>query len=142
MTAATEREQLLSQFALNGECWDWQGPIDRDGYGRLSGRKRPLAHRVAYATLVAPIPANYELDHRCRNRRCINPAHLEPVTKYENWRRGQAVTRLNADATHCKHGHSFNEANTYIHKGRRQCRACNRRSVHEYKLRTRNRRPA
>ena len=79
-------------------CWIWTGTRTRDGgYGqiRLPGLYAPLigpmrlAHRVAYELLVGPIPAGLVLDHLCRNRRCVNPAHLEPVTQRVNIQRGE-----------------------------------------------------
>lgn len=102
------------------ECWEWCGCVMRNGYGqfRHEGRVQP-AHRVAWDLLRGPIPDGLHVDHLCRNRRCVNPAHLEPVTQAENNRRVAALR------THCKHGHPFDERNTYVYRdGRRKCRAC------------------
>lgn len=65
-------------------CWNWTGRTDpRIGYGCLErffkGKKYILAHRLAYALMVGDIPENFTIDHLCRNRRCVNPAHLEAV---------------------------------------------------------------
>lgn len=73
-------------------CWEWQGELNRNGYGRVwvNGR-RLMAHRVAYQLLVGEIPEGLVLDHLCKVRRCCNPDHLEPVTVRENTLRGDAV---------------------------------------------------
>ena len=106
-------------------CWLWTAATQSDGYGQfwLSPRVQ-LAHRVAYELLVGPIPEGLELDHvRARgriHRHCVNPAHLEPVTKLENQARGKKATK-----THCKRGHEFTPENTYRRpRGGRACRTC------------------
>lgn len=116
-------------------CRIWGGWIDADGYGRRDDAK--LAHRAAYEAEVAPVPSGMELDHLCRNRACVEPSHLEPVTHAENMRRAFA------GYTHCKQGHEFTPENTYIRPtsekgGVRQCRACNREAVARYKNRKRS----
>ena len=70
-------------------CWEWTGGRSSAGYGYITagGRKQPV-HRVVYELLVGPIPEGLALDHLCRNVRCVNPDHLEPVTWRENVRRG------------------------------------------------------
>lgn len=73
------------------ECWVWCARTNRNGYGRLRvGGRELMAHRLAYEALVGPIPEGLVLDHLCRVRLCINPAHLEPVTVRENTLRGEA----------------------------------------------------
>lgn len=74
-----------------GECWIWVARLNRNGYGRLHHEGfEKMAHRVCYETFVGPIPEGLLLDHRCRNRCCVNPAHLEPVTHQVNTLRGEA----------------------------------------------------
>jgi hypothetical protein len=111
-------------------CWLWAGPISERGYGYVStgsrrtrnkGYKR--AHRIAYLLFVGPIPDGLQLDHLCRVRHCVNPGHLEPVTREENQRRGLSGNLT----THCPHGHGYTPENTRISRsGRRNCRACQR----------------
>ena len=103
-------------------CWMWSGPVDRVGYGSIQRRGITMrAHRAVYEDLVGPVPAGLELDHLCRNKACVNPAHLEPVTHSENLRRHYATV------TSCPQGHVYDEANTYRDTaGKRRCRACMR----------------
>ena len=69
-------------------CWEWIGPLNRKGYGFVQiDRVKKNAHRAVYEHLVGPLPRNLHLDHLCRNKRCVNPAHMEPVSAAENNRR-------------------------------------------------------
>ena len=117
--------RLESRSRLTPEgCWEWFGAKSPAGYGTISwlGRDRPT-HRVAYELLVGPVPDGLQLDHLCRNRACLNPEHLEPVTNRENTRRGL----LGVLKTHCKHGHEYTTENTRITpEGKRVCRICHR----------------
>lgn len=80
-------------------CWIWQRLVDKHGYGQLrEGGKGYLAHRYYYERVIGPIPEGMQLDHLCRNRKCVNPDHLEPVTNTENQRRGRAVKFTMEDA--------------------------------------------
>ena len=76
---------MLNHKKVNG-CWMWQGWTRPDGYGMLAfGSGRPsYAHRIAYTELVGPIPPGLTVDHLCRNKSCVNPAHLEVVTRAVN----------------------------------------------------------
>lgn len=112
----SQRLAESSRGRTGDECWPWAGYIDAGGYGRLGVG---WAHRLTYELEVGPIPPGWQVDHLCRRRDCVNPAHLEAVTQGENLRRqADAVTR-------CRRGHEFTDENTYRSKsGRRTCRAC------------------
>jgi hypothetical protein len=114
-----------------GHCWTWQASQMASGYSQFhvkltSGRwSSTVAHRIAYELAVGPIPGEMVLDHLCRNRACVNPAHLELVTDLVNILRGNGWSGRNARKTHCPRGHEYNEKNTYLGKRQmRQCRAC------------------
>ena len=107
-------------------CWGWTAFYGAHGYGqvRWNGTTR-RSHRVAYELLRGPIPTGLTLDHLCRNRLCVRPLHLEPVTNKENILRGDGLTARQARQTHCMYGHLFDEANTQIdYRGGRRCRTC------------------
>ena len=111
-----------------GPCWMWLGAPKQEGYGDfLLHGKVEYAHRVAYEWLVRPIPDGLQIDHLCRVRICVNPAHLEPVPSRVNTMRGdnpRLTSERGRSKTHCDHGHEFTEANTYWHEGHRKCKAC------------------
>lgn len=119
-------ERFWSKVDKN-DCWYWTAARGRDGYGRfyLGGHTRQ-AHRVAYELEVGPIPDGLQLDHLCRVRHCVNPAHLEPVTSRENTLRGTAPNIRAAQINLCARGHDFTPDNTYVRPDGtgRQCRAC------------------
>ena len=118
-------------------CWEWTGATARGGYGqiRLAGRM-VYVHRVAYEIWLGPVPGSaagamrgdgLDVDHLCRNRLCVNPAHLEAVTSWVNNVRSLSPSAVNAAKTHCIRQHKFSEMNTYVRAdGSRDCRPCRR----------------
>lgn len=115
-------------------CWEWTAQIGHHGYARFQfAGKSTRAHRFAYEKLVGAILDGLVIDHTCRVRHCVNPAHLEPVTNAENLRRGGHYGR---DKTHCAQGHPFDGENTGVDNlGRRFCRECHRAANRAWKAR-------
>jgi hypothetical protein len=109
-------------------CWRWTSNHWALGYGAFNiGKKNHAAPRVAYELAVGPIPEGMSLDHLCRVRNCVNPAHLEPVTHRENVLRGTSPAAIHALKTHCPAGHEYSADNLvkwHLARGRRVCRIC------------------
>ncbi len=110
----------------NSGCWLWTGSISPNGYAVFwyRNKKNWTGHRYAYTSFKGPVPTGLDLDHKCRVRRCVNPDHLEPVTRLENLIRGD--TKIGrSKRPHCPHGHEWNEKTTRINRdGSRHCREC------------------
>lgn len=107
----------------SNQCWPWKKP-QSTGYGQFWIDGKPIgAHRVAYELSKGTIPEGLQIDHLFRNRACINPAHLEPVTCQVNLLRGETKAAYNAAKTHCKRGHAFSEHGQPQKRGK-ECRTC------------------
>jgi hypothetical protein len=117
--------RLVEKIQVGDGCWPWLAHVGPDGYGRFRWQNRQrVAHRVVYELLVGSVPAGLQLDHLCRNRSCVRPDHLEPVTARENVRRSPIHV---ANRTHCPQGHPYDEVNTFIRSdGARVCKTCER----------------
>ncbi len=123
-------------------CWPWRGWVNDGGYGIVATTRRRQAihiraHRLAYELVHrVPIPSELTIDHLCRVRHCVNPAHLEAVTKGVNVLRGATTAARHACATVCPRGHAFDATNTYWKPGgARGCRECRRVQCREYQAR-------
>lgn len=136
-------ERFESKVVRGPGCWTWTAAhFKKTGYALIcmkdprDGVWRPtVAHRVSYELFVGPIPEGKVLDHLCRNRGCVNPAHLDLVQQQENVRRGMAPSAISHRTNRCQRGHEFTPENTYvrIRNGRvkRDCRECARRRERE-----------
>jgi hypothetical protein len=131
----------------NSGCWLWTGNAIPAGYGQFrvgsmadGSRRYVMAHRFSFEAAKGAIPKGMCLDHLCRMPLCVNPDHLEPVTRGENVRRGltgnpetNGGARHNRSKTHCPKGHPYNPENTYVNRlGHRSCRACQRAAQLRY----------
>lgn len=116
-----------------GFCWDWKGSLTYQGYGQFSVNrsKTVRAHRFAYELLVGEIPRGLVIDHLCRNRACVNPDHLLPVTSKHNVLVGFGPTAVNARRTHCTKGHPLVVSEKKDRN--RTCVTCNLQYSREWK---------
>ena len=105
-------------------CWNWQGYLQR-GYALFSLNGRTVqVHRAIYTAVNGAIPNGLTIDHLCRNKGCVNPDHMEPVTVKVNVLRGNTITAKNAAKTHCFRGHPLSGDNLNLYRGLRVCRKC------------------
>lgn len=114
-------------------CWTWQAFCYK-GYGRLSHKdfKTEKAHRIVYQLLRGVISDDLTIDHLCKNKSCVNPEHLEPVTFLENISRSPTLGVVNRAKTHCPYGHEYTPENIYRWRGRRICKECGGYSLVEH----------
>lgn len=122
--AAGRRRVPWHRIQVTAGCWLWTGPVWK-GYGHSGGT---TAHPHVWLALGRTIPAGLELDHLCRKPLCVNPDHLEPVTRAENARR-RALALVS-----CVNGHDYTPENIYVRPdGTRDCRVCIRARVAKYR---------
>ena len=131
MPTTTLPTRISDKINFTDSCWLWKASKTGSGYGKVwyAGRLQQ-AHRVVYELLNGEIPAGLDLDHvkarGCTSRLCVWPEHLEPVTRRVNLLRGDTLARKHQEVVSCPQGHAYDEENTAMKNGTRQCRKCAR----------------
>lgn len=126
------RKRFFQRINIEDGCWIWKGVITPRGYAsfyyQINGVNKIIScHRAAYMDFIGSIPAGLTLDHLCRNKSCVNPSHLEPVTMRENILRSESPPARNHRKVFCQKQHEFSPQNTYVRDdGQRECRICKR----------------
>ncbi len=132
---AAMRERFVAKIDPTGNrgCWEWTASLSPKGYGKFrAGKKTMQAHRVSFALAGNTVPEGLQIDHVCRNRKCVNPEHLEAVTGKVNTMRGDTIPARHAARTHCLHGHELTESNLVPSCPYRKCLTCNREAAKAY----------
>jgi hypothetical protein len=129
LSDAMKLEEMHSVAKRITEIEESNGPLCQCGCRQPAPIASRTDRKAGYVKgepelFVGPIPEGLVIDHLCRNRGCINPTHMEPVTNAENVLRGEGPTAVNARKTHCKRGHPFDDVNTYVYAKGRACRMC------------------
>lgn len=123
----TTSERFWAKVQVTESCWVWTAAMDGHGYGAFwYQRKVAKAYRAAYEMFVGPVPEGMQLDHLCRNRACVNPAHLEPVSQQVNIARGASPSAISVRTNACSRGHDLSSAAVRRPDGRRYCGECRR----------------
>jgi hypothetical protein len=123
----TDIERWHKSYRKTLDCWLWIGVMGSNGYGRFWAKgKLWLAHRFAFMLSGQLIPQGMVLDHICRCRGCVNPAHLRVLTSKENTLIGEGITAKRLRRGTCDKGHAYIKESTRINPktGGRQCEIC------------------
>jgi hypothetical protein len=126
-----QRQRFWSRVEVPNQpscCWEWTGALTDRGYAEVSLDGLVFkSHRVAYSDLIESVPTDKMIDHLCRNRKCVNPDHLQIASDKMNVRTGFSPSGVHARKTHCPQGHPYDNVNTYWWNGtNRQCKTCKR----------------
>lgn len=122
------KERAATRWEADGDCWISTHSTASHGYAQIGWsspdeRKIVLAHRASWEHSMGPVPLGYTLDHLCKQKRCVNPAHLRILPNYENARR---TAGRDWPLGQCAHGHPNSES--YVQPaGKRICRPCKKR---------------
>lgn len=132
-------DRFNARIHKTDSCWLWTGAINHRGYGRYG---KELAHRVSVRLSGVSIPKGKVVDHLCRVRNCVNPAHLRVVTVEENIfaDKSESIPALNKLKTNCINGHPYVDGNIYFVGTRkhRVCRECRLAAANARHRRRRN----
>lgn len=127
--------RFQAKVVRSGDCDIWTAGVDQDGYGRFwwNGRSKS-AYYWSWEQVHGRVPKGLQLDHLCRNRRCVKVEHLELVTCRENLFRSPFTwASVNASKTHCPRNHEYTPENVYRPPhGGRTCRECERARCRRY----------
>lgn len=129
--------RIFSRVEKTESCWLWLGATN-SGYGYINFPRQSrmgAVHAILYRYFVGPVPKGKELDHLCRVRNCVNPAHLEPVSRRENTLRGMAPNAISVRTNSCYRGHKFTLENTYFNRGKRHCQTCRKVARERWRVR-------
>lgn len=118
---ATAEARFWTFCERTGGCWEWQGTLNTRGYGWFLCMG---AHRFSWELQHGPIPAGMTVHHLCFNKACVNPAHMQLLTRSDH---GRVQNPL---PTHCRRGHERTPENTYFYSERRRlCKTCSREAA-------------
>lgn len=132
-------DRFFAKVNFTTDCWEWVGSLTVLGYGRFWNKKQTYAHRFVYELYHGHIDNDLIIHHKCVNRKCVNPNHLEQMKqsqhiKLNDYSKNGKTNNFQKSKTHCIRGHKFNEKNTYRRKdNNRQCKICRNESLKKHR---------